>query len=98
MLFRSIVQCYRPTVALHDGSLVHHAATGTSALFRSLLETHRRLTGVSGLVNVPLGSPAGLAASPTEAIRLAFGSAVDVLTMGRFLVGKDYWLLRSQPR
>jgi predicted NodU family carbamoyl transferase len=67
----------------------------TPELFR-LLAVHRARTGAPGLINVPLGTPpGGLAETPRAAIREAFGSAVDVLVLGRFLASKDYWLLRS---
>jgi hypothetical protein len=66
----------------------------TPELYR-LLAVHRARTGVPGLINVPLATAQGLAATPRAAIREAFGSAVDVLVMGRFLASKDYWLLRS---
>jgi predicted NodU family carbamoyl transferase len=62
-----------------------------------LLEAHRTRTGPPGLVNTALEIASGLPAeSPREAIRAAFGSAVDVLVVGRFLIGKDYWLMRQQ--
>jgi len=35
------------------------------------------------------------ACTPRDAIRTTFSSAVDALVIGRFLVMKDYWLLRS---
>ncbi|MGH9409030.1 MAG: carbamoyltransferase C-terminal domain-containing protein [Vicinamibacterales bacterium] len=64
-----------------------------------LLELHRGLTSVPGLVNVPLsahGEPT--AAGPRDAVRLMFSSAVDALVIGRFLLMKDHWLLRSAAR
>jgi len=80
-----------------QGRCLAHIADerATPELFR-LLAVHRARTGVPGLINVPLGTPhGGLAATPRAAIREAFGSAVDVLVLGRFLASKDYWLLRS---
>jgi hypothetical protein len=52
---------------------------------------------VPGLLNTTLEiSPGEPAETPREAIRAVFGSAVDVLVMGRFLIAKDYWLMRQQ--
>jgi carbamoyltransferase len=61
-----------------------------------LAELHRDRTGVPGLINAPLagvGEPA--ACTPRDAIRAMYASAVDALVIGRFLLMKDYWLLRS---
>lgn len=64
--------------------------------FVELLEVHRRLTGVPGLVDLPLnGHGEPVACAPREAVRSFFSSAVDALVIGRFLLMKDYWLLRS---
>lgn len=65
--------------------------------FEALLRTHYTLTGVPGLINVSLQDADGLPVSDGRgAVRAAFSSAVDVLVMGRFIVSKDYWLLRSR--
>jgi carbamoyltransferase len=62
-----------------------------------LLEAYRLRTQVPGLVHLTLASGGGpLAGTPRAAVRTMFSSAIDVLVMGRFLVMKDYWLLRSQ--
>jgi predicted NodU family carbamoyl transferase len=62
-----------------------------------LLEAYRQRTQVPGLVHLTLASGGGpLAGTPRAAVRTMFSSAIDVLVMGRFLVMKDYWLLRSQ--
>ena len=64
--------------------------------FVELLEAHRRLTGVPGLIDLPLnGHGEPIACAPREAVRSFFSSAVDALIIGRFLLMKDYWLLRS---
>jgi carbamoyltransferase len=69
--------------------------SGHSGL-RELLQAHHAATGVPGLINVGLYDSAGaLARGPRDAVRSVFGSAVDVLIIGRFIVSKDYWLLRS---
>ena len=65
------------------------------ALFE-LLEVHRQVTGVPGLVDVALaGAHEPCASTPRDAIRTTFSSAVDAIVIGRFLLMKDYWLLRS---
>ncbi len=64
-------------------------------LFR-LLETHRERSGVPGLINTPLcGMNEPTACTPRDAVRIVFSSAIDALVIGRFLLMKDYWLLRS---
>jgi carbamoyltransferase len=65
------------------------------ALFR-LLEMHRERSGVPGLINTPLcGMNEPAACTPRDAVRTVFSSAIDALVIGRFLLMKDYWLLRS---
>ena len=67
----------------------------SSALF-TLLEMHRERSGVPGLINTPLcGMNEPAACTPRDAIRTMFSSAIDALVIGRFLLMKDYWLLRS---
>jgi predicted NodU family carbamoyl transferase len=61
-----------------------------------LLDLHYARTGVPGLIAVPLTQAGCLARTPRDAVREAFGSAIDALVIGRFLVSKDYWLLRSR--
>ena len=79
-----------------DGKAVIHTPSHDSELAK-LLEAHFRRRGVPGLIHVPLaGVGTWLASDPKDAIRTAFGSAVDALVIGRFLVSKDYWLLRGQ--
>ncbi|HEX3702170.1 MAG TPA: carbamoyltransferase C-terminal domain-containing protein [Vicinamibacterales bacterium] len=66
-----------------------------SPITTRLLEYHER-TGVPGLINTPLCGPNEPAAcTPRDAIRTVFSSAIDALVVGRFLLMKDYWLLRS---
>ena len=65
------------------------------ALFR-LLEMHRERSGVPGLINTTLcGTNEPAACTPRDAVRTVFSSAIDALVIGRFLLMKDYWLLRS---
>ena len=55
-----------------------------------------RRTDVPGLVHCPLLTPSGaLAVTPRSAMQTVFSSAIDALVIGRFLLMKDYWLLRS---
>jgi carbamoyltransferase len=75
---------------------VHTVDDAGHAGLRELLEVHHARTAVPGLINVGLCDSTGaLAVTPRDAVRAAFGSAVDVLVLGRFIVSKDYWLLRS---
>jgi carbamoyltransferase len=62
----------------------------------TLLEMHRERSGVPGLINTPLcGMNEPAACTPRDAVRTVFSSAIDALVIGRFLLMKDYWLLRS---
>ncbi len=61
-----------------------------------LLQIHRESAKVPGLINTTLsggGEPA--ACTPRDAVRTMYSSAIDALVIGRFLLMKDYWLLRS---
>lgn len=79
------------------GRLLCHVADGDAAPeFLALLRTHRQRTNVPGLLNVPMLVDGVLAPTPREAIREMYGSAADALVIGRFLVAKDYWLLRGR--
>jgi carbamoyltransferase len=61
-----------------------------------LLEWHRERTGVPGLICTTLSGPEEpTACTPRDAIRTVFSSAIDALVIGRFLLMKDYWMLRS---
>jgi carbamoyltransferase len=74
----------------------HTVSQQEAPALANLLATHHRATGVPGLINVNLsGHHEPTACTPRDAIRTTFSSAVDALVMGRFLVMKDYWLLRS---
>jgi len=62
-----------------------------------LLSTHRERTGVAGLIHEALRAEAQpIAVTPRAAVRTLFSSAIDALVIGRFLLMKDYWLLRSE--
>ena len=76
--------------------LMHVTDEAATPELHRLLDLHYARTGVPGLINVSLAPAGRLAVTPRDAVREAFGSAVDVLVIGRFLVSKDYWLLRSR--
>jgi carbamoyltransferase len=72
------------------------ASARQSPALVDLLDAHRERSGVPGLISATLsgaGEPA--ACTPRDAIRTMFSSAVDALVIGRFLLMKDHWLLRS---
>ncbi len=72
------------------------ARTNTPEL-HDLLTFHRDHTGVAGLIHRPLSSlDLPIAATPRAAIQTMFSSAIDVMVIARFLLMKDYWLLRSE--
>jgi carbamoyltransferase len=80
-----------------SGACRVHTVTADSApaLWR-LLQAHREVNGVPGLLNVNLAAPdEPTACTPLDALRSTFSCAADALVMERFLVMKDYWLLRS---
>lgn len=84
----------------HGRCLMHVTDEDATPELHRLLDLHYARTGVPALINVPLAPAGCLAVTPRDAVREAFGSAVDALVIGRFLVSKDYWLLRrrqSQP-
>ena len=76
--------------------LVHGTDEAALPGLHRLLRLHQARTGVSGLINVPLACDGRLAQTPRDAVRAMFGSAADALVIGRFLISKDYWLLRTQ--
>jgi carbamoyltransferase len=74
---------------------VHTIDPGTNRL-AELLAAHEAASGVPALVHVDLrGIDEPTACSPRDAIRTTFSSPVDALVIERFLLMKDYWLLRS---
>jgi carbamoyltransferase len=67
------------------------------APFHALLEHHFAETGTPGLIETGLAAPGEpIACTPRDAVRTMFSSAIDALVIGRFLLMKDYWLLRGQ--
>jgi predicted NodU family carbamoyl transferase len=78
------------------GCTVHTATPVQSTELRELLTVHRQETGVPGLIHQPLASGQGpMAATPRAALQAFYSSAIDAMVIGRFLLMKDYWLLRS---
>jgi carbamoyltransferase len=62
-----------------------------------LLERHLERTRVPALIEINLGGGGEPpACTPRDAVRTVYSSAIDALVMGRFLLMKDYWLLRSE--
>jgi carbamoyltransferase len=61
-----------------------------------LLECHYERSQVPALIETNLCGPGEpLACTPRDAVRTVYSSAIDVLVIGRFVLMKDHWLLRS---
>jgi carbamoyltransferase len=61
-----------------------------------LLECHYQRSQVPALIETNLCGPGEpLACTPRDAVRTVYSSAIDVLVIGRFVLMKDHWLLRS---
>jgi len=76
---------------------VHPLTGDVSPRFQDLLDVHYAATGTPGLIEANLASAGEPAAcTPRDAVRTVYSSAIDALVIGRFLLMKDYWLLRSQ--
>jgi carbamoyltransferase len=76
--------------------IVHTVTRAQAPALVDLLDLHARETGVPALIHSPL-CVAGrrMAATPRGAIQAVFSSSIDALVIGRFLLMKDYWLLRN---
>jgi carbamoyltransferase len=75
---------------------VHTVNSGQAPGLCELLECHYRRTQVPALIETNLCGPGEpLACTPRDAVRIVYSSAIDVLVMGRFVLMKDHWLLRS---
>jgi len=62
----------------------------------ALIDHHFLTAGVPALIEVNLAGPGEpIACSPRDAVRTVYSSAIDALVIGRFLLMKDYWLLRT---
>jgi carbamoyltransferase len=78
---------------------VHAPAVQFEPRFQDLLERHNAATGTPGLIEISLaGAGEPIACTPRDAVRTMYSSAIDALVIGRFLLMKDYWLLRSQDQ
>lgn len=75
-----------------------HGATATQApKLSQLLALHHASTGTPALIETNLaGAGEPIACSPRDAVRAVYSSAIDAFVIGRFLLMKDYWLLRAQ--
>ena len=79
-----------------NSALVQMVTGDQSEALADLLAVHAELTGVPGLMQANLaGEGEPIAVTPRDAVRTMFSSAIDALVIGRFLLMKDYWLLRS---
>jgi carbamoyltransferase len=75
---------------------VHRVTTDDAPQLCELLEWHFKSTGVPGLIETNLCEPGQPTAfTPRDAVRIMYSSAVDALIIGRFILMKDYWLLRT---
>jgi predicted NodU family carbamoyl transferase len=75
---------------------VHTVSADQAPELVDLLDVHFERAGVPGLINTTLSGPGEpIAGSPRDAVRTVYSSAIDALVIGRFLLMKDYWLLRS---
>jgi carbamoyltransferase len=71
----------------------------SSARLRELLRVHRQRTDVPALLQIDLCSPdEPVACTPRDALRTTYSSPLDALFIERFVLMKDYWLLRSETR
>jgi len=69
------------------------------ARLRDLLRVHRQRTGVPALLQIDLCGPdEPVACTPRDALRTTYSSPLDALFIERFVLMKDYWLLRSDIR
>ena len=89
--------------AAFDGAANKHglidvvvASDSAAPGFHQLLVHHEARTGHPALVVSRLATADGaVAARPIDALGVTYTTPLDALVMGRFIVFKDYWLLRS---
>jgi carbamoyltransferase len=75
---------------------VHGVSSSHAPRLCDLLELHYAATGSPGLIEANLAGPGEpIACTPRDAVRTVYSSAIDALVIGRFLLMKDYWLLRT---
>ena len=96
----AVDQSWRQTLAsaldTRHAARIHGDAQLLEPQLRALLDRHFSATGVPALIEVNLASPGEpVACSPRDAVRTVYSSAIDALVIGRFLLMKDYWLLRT---
>jgi len=75
---------------------VHAVSPAQANELCELLEVHLARTGVPALIETNLSGPGEpVACTPRDAVRTVYSSAIDALILGRFVLMKDYWLLRN---
>jgi carbamoyltransferase len=75
---------------------VHRIMADDAPELCELLEWHYKSTGVPALIETNLCEPGQpIACTPRDAVRIMYSSAIDALIIGRFILMKDYWLLRT---
>jgi carbamoyltransferase len=68
----------------------------TPSRLADLLRLHRQRTDVPALLQVDLsGADEPVACTPRDALRTVYSTPVDALFIERFVLMKDYWLLRN---
>jgi predicted NodU family carbamoyl transferase len=86
----------RAALDCRHGLRVHTTTPDQAPELCELLDLHYERCRVPGLINTNLSGPGEpIACSPRDALRTMYSSATDALVIGRFLLMKDYWLLRS---
>lgn len=84
---------WRHAVRVHGGAELHEPKLA------DLLALHHTATGSPALIEANLAGPGEpIACSPRDAVRTVYSSAIDALVIGRFLLMKDYWLLRAESK
>ena len=75
---------------------VHAVGPAQAKELCELLDVHFGRTGVPALIETNLSGPGEpVACTPRDAVRTVYSSAIDALILGRFVLMKDYWLLRN---
>ena len=68
---------------------VHSAGGGAPMRFRNLLRAFGEATGVPILVNTSFnGFREPIVCSPRDAVRVFFGTGLDLLVLGQFVISK----------
>lgn len=75
---------------------VQTLAPGAAPPLVELLDVFQKMTDIPALLHVDLCGPAEpVACTPRDALRTVYSTPVDALFIERFVLMKDYWLLRS---